>query len=47
MRWKKKKKKEMLGVERKTRQHQMKGPFEKAKDRHFHFRGKRRVVADG
>lgn len=38
------KKKEILRVERKTG---MKGPFEEAKDRHFHFRGERRAVADG
>lgn len=25
----------------------MKGPFEEAKDRHFHFRGERRAVLDG
>lgn len=41
---KKKKKKETPRAE--TGSYTRRGPFEEAKDRHFHFRGERRVVAD-
>ena len=46
MNWDEKRKRRNAGSREEDMPH-MKGPFEEWKDRHFHFRGEGRVLADG